>query len=202
MSVTGAAIEAPLAPDELARRWQALCADPMFEDVAGKIELTEWGEILLSPVGKMTEVGVATSIGVRAPVSATQSRPGRPRVPLSFGPGSFGVEKPSMTRKIERTVAAMVRDIVRRFSPEKIILFGSHATGSAGPDSDVDLLIVMSPAGTKAQQEIEIRRALCRYRMPKDIIVTTPEAFEWRKSVPGTIERPAAREGRIVYERR
>jgi Uma2 family endonuclease len=81
-------IEAPLAPDQLARRWQALCADPTFEDVAGKIELTEWGEILMSPVGKshgmaamriaealrkalgghtMAEVGVATSIGVRAP---------------------------------------------------------------------------------------------------------------------------------------
>jgi Uma2 family endonuclease len=82
------AIEAPLAPDQLARRWQALCADPTFEDVAGKIELTEWGEILMSPVGKshgiaamhiaetlrkalgghtMGEVGVTTAIGVRAP---------------------------------------------------------------------------------------------------------------------------------------
>ena len=81
-------IEAPLAPAQLASRWQALCADPTFDDVAGKIELTEWGEILMSPVGKthgiasmkvgealrkalgghaMTEVGVATSIGVRAP---------------------------------------------------------------------------------------------------------------------------------------
>ena len=88
MSVTAETIEAPLAPDQLAKRWQALCADPTFEDVAGKIELTEWGEILMSPVGKshgiaamrvaealrkalgghtMAEVGVATAIGVRAP---------------------------------------------------------------------------------------------------------------------------------------
>lgn len=88
MTVTAETIEAPLTPDQLARRWQALCADPTFEDVAGKIELTEWGEILMSPVGKshgiaamriaetlrkalgghtMGEVGVATSIGIRAP---------------------------------------------------------------------------------------------------------------------------------------
>jgi Uma2 family endonuclease len=81
-------IEAPLSPAQLVARWQALCGDPTFEDVAGKIELTEWGEILMSPVGKthgitamrvaealrralgghtMAEVGVATSIGVRAP---------------------------------------------------------------------------------------------------------------------------------------
>jgi Uma2 family endonuclease len=81
-------VEAPLAPAELTARWLALCADPTFEDVAGKIELTEWGEILMTPVGKshgiaairvaealrqalrghaMAEVGVATAIGVRAP---------------------------------------------------------------------------------------------------------------------------------------
>jgi Uma2 family endonuclease len=86
--MTTEAIEAPLAPEQLASRWQALCGDPTFEDIAGKIELTEWGEILMSPVGKshgiaamrmaetlrralgghtMAEVGVATSIGVRAP---------------------------------------------------------------------------------------------------------------------------------------
>ena len=88
MSSTALPIEAPLAPHELAQRWQQLCADPTFEDVAGKIELTQWGEILMSPVAKshgiaaarlvetlrtalgghvMVEVGVATAIGVRAP---------------------------------------------------------------------------------------------------------------------------------------
>lgn len=81
-------IETPLDREQLARRWQALCADPSFEDLAAKIELTEWGEILMSPVGKshgllaarlaellrralgghaMVEVGVATELGVRAP---------------------------------------------------------------------------------------------------------------------------------------
>lgn len=88
MSFPGEAIEAPLAPRQLAARWRALCADPTFEDVAGKIELTEWGEILMTPAGKshglaamrvadavrkslgghtMAEVGVSTSIGVRPP---------------------------------------------------------------------------------------------------------------------------------------
>ncbi len=88
MSAVETPIEAPLDRQQLARRWQALCADPSFEDLAAKIELTEWGEILMSPVGKthgllavriaetlrgalgghaMVEVGVATEIGVRAP---------------------------------------------------------------------------------------------------------------------------------------
>ncbi len=95
----------------------------------------------------------------------------------------------------------MVERIVKRFAPEKIILFGSHATGRAGPDSDVDLLIVMTPNRSKAEQELDILKALRRYRVPKDIIVTTPEDFAWRRKIPGTIERPAARAGRVLYEK-
>jgi len=105
-------------------------------------------------------------------------------------------------RRIEPTITAMVRRIVKGFSPERVILFGSHADGRAGPDSDVDLLVVMRLTRSKAAKELEIRRALRNYRVPKDIVVTTPAAFEWRKSIPGTIERPAARRGRVLYEKR
>ena len=115
-----------------------------------------------------------------------------------------GVFQPGMGMRvnIERALERMVQSIVRRFAPERIILFGSHATGSAGADSDVDLLVVMTPRRSKAAQEIDILKALRRYRMPKDVIVTTPADFAWRKRIPGTIERPAALEGRLLYERR
>ncbi len=95
----------------------------------------------------------------------------------------------------------MVNRIVRQFQPEKIILFGSHARGQGGPDSDVDLLVVMPVKGSKRKMAIQIGVALHDIRIPKDIIVTTPEDFEWRKEVVGTIERPAAREGEVLYAR-
>ena len=95
----------------------------------------------------------------------------------------------------------MVRRIVSRFHPEKIILFGSHARGDAGPDSDVDLLVVMPLLGSRLEKQIEIRLALRSIPIPKGIVVTTPEDFQWRKEVPGTIERPAAREGKVLYAR-
>jgi predicted nucleotidyltransferase len=106
-----------------------------------------------------------------------------------------------MRTQIERTVARMVRRIVERFSPDKVILFGSHATGRAGPDSDIDLLVVMRYRGTRSRTELMLRAALRGFRVPKDIVVTTPYAYEWRKQVPGTSERPAAREGRVVFEK-
>jgi len=95
----------------------------------------------------------------------------------------------------------MVRRIVKRFHPDRVILFGSHARGTADPDSDVDLLIVMSVTGSKREKQLEVRRALHEFKVSKDIIVTTPEDFEWRKEIPGTIERPAVREGKVVYAR-
>jgi predicted nucleotidyltransferase len=107
-------------------------------------------------------------------------------------------KKNSVERK---EIRQMVSRIVRRFDPERIILFGSHARGDAGPDSDVDLLIVLPFSGSKQEKTVEIRLALKDIRIPKDIVVTTPEDFLWRKEVPGTIERPAAREGKLLYVR-
>src|SRR3990170_1134310 len=101
----------------------------------------------------------------------------------------------------ETEIRKMIRRIVRRFHPERIILFGSHARGEAGPDSDVDLLVVMSITGSKREKRLEIGMALHDLRLPTDIIVTTPEEFAWRKEIPGTIERPAALEGTVLYER-
>ena len=98
-------------------------------------------------------------------------------------------------------IRRMVRRIVRLFQPERIILFGSYARGEAGPDSDVDLLVVMPVTGSKREKQLEIRLALQEIPLPKDIVVTTPEEFQWRQEVVGTIERPAAREGKVLYAR-
>lgn len=105
------------------------------------------------------------------------------------------------TPNVEREIQRIVRRIVRQFHPERVILFGSHARGEAGPDSDVDLLVVMPVEGLKHKKQVEIRVALHDIRIPKDIIVTTPEDFAWRKDVVGTIEYPAVREGKILYAR-
>ena len=101
----------------------------------------------------------------------------------------------------ERMIDEMVRRIVARFDPERIILFGSAARGEAGPDSDVDLLVVMRVQGLKRQNQLEIRRVLRGIRTPVDIVVSTPEEFDWRQEIVGTIEYPAVKEGRVLYAR-
>lgn len=103
------------------------------------------------------------------------------------------------TPAVQREIRRMVDRIVRQFHPERVILFGSHARGEAGPDSDVDLLVVMPFQGLKHRKQVEIRMALQDTRLPVDIIVTSPEDFAWRQKVVGTIEYPAVKEGIVLY---
>ena len=97
-------------------------------------------------------------------------------------------------------IEEMVQRIVARCHPEKVILFGSHARGEAVEDSDVDLMVVIPVVGSKRAVRVEIRRLLHDIPVPKDIVVTTPEEFQWRQKYAGTVERPAVREGKILYD--
>ena len=87
------------------------------------------------------------------------------------------------------------------YDPVKIILFGSHARGEAGPESDIDLLVVLPEVANKRQAAVAIRRAFTDLPVPKDIVVTTPEEIARRRDFVGTVLRPALREGKVLYER-
>ena len=95
----------------------------------------------------------------------------------------------------------IARRISERFQPEKIILFGSYARGTAGKDSDADLLVVMNVAGSKRKQAVQIDLALEGISIPTDVIVVTPEEVEKYRDCVGTIIREALREGKVLYER-
>lgn len=102
----------------------------------------------------------------------------------------------------QQAIREAVRRIVERFAPEQVILFGSHARGTAGPDSDADFLVVMPVSGSKRRKAVEIDLALAGIGLPKDVIVVTPEEVERYRDVVGTIIYPALREGKVLYDRR
>jgi predicted nucleotidyltransferase len=106
-----------------------------------------------------------------------------------------------MDENTELVIDMMVQRLVDRFGPEQIILFGSHARGTAGPESDVDLLVVMPYTGSKRAKQLELRLALHDITLPKDIILASPDEVARRRNVVGTIIRPALREGKVLYAR-
>ena len=108
---------------------------------------------------------------------------------------------PEPASSIQGKLDEIVRRIVKECDPEKIILCGSHATGRAGPGSDVDLLVVTRNGETRRKQAQALYRVLWDVGVPKDIVVVRPEDFERYRDVVGTIVYPAAREGKVVYER-
>ena len=101
----------------------------------------------------------------------------------------------------ERIIQQMVTRIVRKFQPEMVILFGSQARGDAGPDSDVDLLVVMDFEGRKLDKIVEIGMVLGSPSTAKDVLVSRPKDFAWRKEIVGTMENTAATEGRVLFAR-
>lgn len=101
----------------------------------------------------------------------------------------------------EQAIQMMVDRLVERFDPDQIILFGSQARGTAGPGSDVDLLVIMPVSGSKREKRIEMRVALHDIAVPKDIILATPDEVARRRDIVGTIIRPALREGKVLYAR-
>ena len=105
---------------------------------------------------------------------------------------------PSIESALKRFLDAVRSEL----KVEAAYLFGSVARGVDGPDSDIDLLVVMPVEGSRLDKAVEIGIALHDIRVPKDIIVTTPEDFEWRKDIVGTIERPAAMEGETLYAKK
>lgn len=102
---------------------------------------------------------------------------------------------------IETLIATMVERLVQRFHPVQVILFGSHARGTATDDSDIDLLVVMPTLGDRRSTTVAMRRAVSDLPVCKDIIVTTGEEIFRRGDLVGGVLHAALREGKVLYER-
>lgn len=100
----------------------------------------------------------------------------------------------------EADIQAIADTIVRNFNPDRIVLFGSHARGDAGPDSDVDLLVVLPFEGSPIPVAAKIRVAL-PHTIPFDVLARTREQVEERTKVGDPFFCEVATTGRILFER-
>jgi uncharacterized protein len=95
----------------------------------------------------------------------------------------------------------LVGRIVERFAPHRIILFGSYASGTPGPDSDLDLLVV-APHPPAWREGHEVRADLQRnFSVPLQIVFMDAEEFEETRDVVGGLAYPAWHKGRVLYEK-
>lgn len=107
-------------------------------------------------------------------------------------------------RRLGDWVPLIVERLVREFDPAMIVLLGSVAEGSDGPDSDVDLLVVLDETSRSDLYDllVQMHRSTRDYAAPTDFTVTSVAKLERRRDQPGTIEYESVHNGRVVYDRR
>lgn len=101
----------------------------------------------------------------------------------------------------QKTLDAIVAQIVKVLDPEKIILFGSYARGEAGPDSDVDIAVIAETDEPRGRRTLALASQWPPVLVPSDVLVFTPDEWESTLGLLNTIPNEAEREGRVLYER-
>lgn len=99
----------------------------------------------------------------------------------------------------EQQTSDLVSRIVAAVHPDRVILFGSLVRGEAGPNSDIDLLVV-APEGCHRRKTAQvIYRALWGFGLSVDVIVALPSDLDLYGESPALIYQQALREGRELY---
>ncbi|WP_035485455.1 nucleotidyltransferase domain-containing protein [Geminicoccus roseus] len=106
------------------------------------------------------------------------------------------------TQDLPPDLEELIGRVVEYFEPQAVILFGSHGRGEAGPDSDIDLLVIVDDDAPVEKRRLSAGRKARRgwYGMA-DIVPVTRSRYEEGRRVIGSLAEIASAEGRRVYGR-
>jgi predicted nucleotidyltransferase len=101
---------------------------------------------------------------------------------------------------VSRTdIERFVEQVVDRFRPSRVILFGSHAYGTPTQDSDVDLMLVMPFRGSSAEAATRVRLT-CPRTFPMDLIVRSPAEVRKRLRMGDAFIQEITSRGIVLHE--
>ncbi len=100
----------------------------------------------------------------------------------------------------EQTIGEIVRRILTVCRPDRVIVFGSAATGQMTEDCDIDLLVLEREAMDAREEARRIRGTLAGLPFPFDVVVMSRDRFEETRGVIGGIAWPASCDGRVIHE--
>jgi len=96
-------------------------------------------------------------------------------------------------------IKELSRKIASEFKADKIVLFGSYAYGNPGPDSDVDLLVILRFKGKGAVKAAEILNRL-NPKLSVDLIARTPREIQKRLRWNDFFIKEIMEKGKVLYE--
>ena len=102
---------------------------------------------------------------------------------------------------MDETMIAKAKEVLQQAArPKKIILFGSHARGNAGDESDLDFLVIEDHVDDRVEEMVRLTRMLSPLRIPVEVLVVSEDVFQDWSKTPGNVYYEAATEGKILYE--
>lgn len=102
---------------------------------------------------------------------------------------------------IDQSIRRMVERLREDYAPQKVILFGSRARGTARPDSDIDLLVIKETSERFIDRWVRVRQVLSdpERRIPLETMVLTPQEVAQRLAVGDQFIETILREGTVLY---
>lgn len=98
-------------------------------------------------------------------------------------------------------ITEIVNRIATGYNPDKIILFGSYASGEQSEDSDLDLLVIKNSDLPRPQRALQVRKMLFGMMIPMDLIVYTPEEIALSRDNKYSFVYEILNTGKVLYER-
>lgn len=103
--------------------------------------------------------------------------------------------------KLSEDIKNQIVDALKPLAPEKVVLFGSYAYGEPTEDSDLDICVVKKDYSSKIEEKRKIREALKGIRMPKDILVSNLEEYEFYRCEINCVFNDIDSKGVILWRR-
>ena len=103
--------------------------------------------------------------------------------------------------EVKATISDIVDKIKREYRPTRIILFGSHAYGSADRDSDIDLLIIKDTKERLIDRGVAVLRLVSDpgRLIPFEPVVLTPEEVNERLALGDQFIKEILQKGEVLY---
>ena len=117
----------------------------------------------------------------------------------------FQYRCPNASLVVVKTIQpGLLEDVIDRlkteFKPEEIYLFGSHAWGTPGEDSDVDLMVIVPSSDERSiRRDQRAQKCLGRLAMPADVLVRTRGEVNRYKHLRASLFHQVLYQGRKLY---
>ena len=104
-----------------------------------------------------------------------------------------------MDINFQKEIKNIALQIIEKYEPEKIILFGSAARGESSPDSDADFLIIKKETPLYGADRIRQLSRIIQRNIPADFLVYRPEEFKKRLKMGDPFLKSILKEGKVLY---